>query len=715
MVRVVSAVAAGLGPAAAGLPPLREELTLHAGPRGRDGAPSWTLEDPATNRFFRIGWLEFEVLTRWNLGTPEAIAAAVEKETTLNPVPAQVEAFAKFLSAANLLQVQGAAAMARLVQQAQAGRHGLWYWLLKNYLFLRVPLFRPDRFLAVVYPWIAWVYRPWFLVFAAGSALIGGWLAVRRWEEFVNTFLHFFSLEGIILSAVALTGAKILHELGHAFTAHRHGCRVASMGVAFLVLWPVLYTDTSGAWRLPRREPRLAIGAAGMAAELILAAFATVAWSFLPDGPLRSVAFLLATSTWLLTLMINLNPFMRFDGYYLLSDWLEVPNLQERSFAYARWRLREFLFGLGDPPPETFPPRLTGGLLVYAYLTWLYRLVLFFGIAILVYHLFFKALGLVLFAVEIWWFLLRPILRELRGWAARSGALRTRRGAITATLGAGLLFALLIPWQSAVQVPAMARAAQQTQLFVPLPGRLAEVRVQLGDRVAAGATLFRFEAPDLAHELAQAERSSAILAGQAQIQSLTDDVNVRSPLVWSELAAAQAKAFAFRHEAGRLTVTAPFEGLVAELAEPLLPGEWLERDQPLATVIDDRTAVIEAYLLEADLHRLSVGAEGRFYPEDIGRPPILVRVTAIDRASTRSLTEPYLASVYGGAIAVRVDAAGNLVPENPIYRVLLAPEPGVPAPARVERGSALLEGARESYAARFLRDAVALLIRESGF
>ena len=123
--------------------------------------------------------------------------------------------------------------------------------------------------------------------------------------------------------------------------------------------------------------------------ELAIAAFASLLWSFLPEGALRSAAFLLATTTWLLTLGVNLNPFMRFDGYFLLSDLLEVGNLQQRSFALARWWLREQLFGFAEQPPELLPRSLRRGLVIYAFCTWLYRFFLFLGIALLVYMLFF--------------------------------------------------------------------------------------------------------------------------------------------------------------------------------------------------------------------------------------------------------------------------------------------------------------------------------------
>lgn len=280
--------------------------------------------------------------------------------------------------------------------------------------------------------------------------------------------------------------SKLAHELGHGLTAKRFGCKVPTVGVAFMVLWPVLYTDTADAWKLRSRRQRLAIGVAGMAPELSLAAAATLVWSFLPDGPLRSAAFVMATSTWLLTLAVNLNPFMRFDGYMLLSDLWDVPNLQERSFALARWRIREALFGFGDPMPELMPDGRRRRLILYAVGTWVYRLFLFLGIALLVYHIFFKLLGLFLFAIEIWWFILRPVVTELKSWAGRRGDLRlNRRTAVTFAAGVLALAGLFVPWRTQVAAPALVQPATQATLYAPAPARVTELAVREGDRVDA--------------------------------------------------------------------------------------------------------------------------------------------------------------------------------------------------------------------------------------
>jgi putative peptide zinc metalloprotease protein len=397
---------------------LREELILEPGP-SMQGAPTWTLYDPTTGKFYRIGWLEFEILAHWHLRRPELIADHISQHTTLRPDPVDVEHFVKFLQAAELLRVTGAEAIGRFVQR-KAGRRQAWYkWLVHHYLFVRIPLVRPDGFLTAALPYVQWVYTRAFLIVTLLCGLTGLYLALRQWDVFAASLPWFFSLEGAALAGLALVASKLLHECGHGFTAKRFGCRIPTMGVALLVMAPVLYTDTSAAWRLRERSKRLAIGSAGVAAECCLAAYALLAWSFLPDGIFRSIVFIWATTTWILTVAVNMSPFMRFDGYYLFSDLIEVPNLQERSFALARHTMREFLFGFGDAPPELWSPRMRRILVTYAFTTWLYRFTLFLGIAFVVYHMFFKALGIVLFAIEIWWFILQPILRELREWMKR--------------------------------------------------------------------------------------------------------------------------------------------------------------------------------------------------------------------------------------------------------------------------------------------------------
>jgi len=231
--------------AAAIVPPLREDLRLHPAAAQRDGTPAWTLHDPVTNRFYLIGWPEFEMLSRWRLRTPDRIAASTSHETPLDVDQTDVLRLAVFLQSHQLIRVTSADGVARLGRIARARRDGSLRWLLHHYLFFRIPLVHPQAFLRGALPWIAFVFTPWFRWLVVGCTAGGLMLAARQWDTFVHTFGDTLSLDGIAGYLVALALAKTLHELGHAFTATRLGVRVGHMGLAFLVLFPMLYTDTS--------------------------------------------------------------------------------------------------------------------------------------------------------------------------------------------------------------------------------------------------------------------------------------------------------------------------------------------------------------------------------------------------------------------------------------------------------------------------------------
>ncbi len=479
------------------LPPLREDVAVFPGPAAPDGAPSWTLYDPARHRYLRIGWLEFEALSRWALGRAEAVVEAIQAATPLRPTLADLGAIAGFAARAGLLRDASPDGTRRMLEEVRARRMSAGRWLLHHYLFLRLRLVDPDRALAWLSPRLRFLMTRGFAAAVAATAVLGFALIARQWDAYVHSLVQLFTLEGAATIGLALAASKMAHELGHGLMAKRFGCRVPAMGVAFIVLWPVLWTDTTDAWRLRGRRARLLIDCAGMGAEITLAAAASVLWSVLPDGAWRSAAFVLSSATWVTTLLVNLNPLMRFDGYYILSDVLGVPNLQERGFALARWRLREALFAPDAPPPERLHPRLHAALLAYAYATWVYRFFLFLGIALLVYHLSFKLLGIALGAVEIWFFVLRPIVAELLVWARTARRLNRRTG-LTLAGGLLLLAAGLAPWDGHVDAPALLRADRQATLYAAEPGRLA-IMSATGRRVEAGEVLFALDSADIDH------------------------------------------------------------------------------------------------------------------------------------------------------------------------------------------------------------------------
>jgi len=698
------------------LPALREEVRLFPGPREADGAPAWSLYDPVRHSFYRIGWTEFEMLSRWEVGDPELLLAQVNEQTPLTVDESHLTQLLLFLSANQLLQVKGEAGCARLEEGVRRTKKSPWQWLLHNYLFFRIPLVRPDRFLAVTLPYVTFFFRRECFLVTLASGLIGLFLAARQWDAFRATFLHFFSLSGLLFYGLALLLAKIAHELGHAYTARRYGVRVPTMGIAFLVLWPLLYTDTTDAWKLSSNRQRRAIVMAGMAVELGLACYATLLWSLLPEGPARSAAFLLGTATWITSLFFNANPFMRFDGYYLLSDTVGMPNLQSRAFAMGRWWLRWLLFGSRRPPPEDLPGRTRGWMIVYAFSTWLYRLLLYAAIALLVYFLFFKALGIFLFFVELGWFIARPVYQEVREWWGMRGAIGWNAHTRTTLAAVIVLFLfMVIPWHGVIEAPAVLRAAAHAPVFPHVPGRLVKVLAHDGDMVHAGDVLFELTSPELDWQLKRARQQ--LDSVELRLRRRAADVGLMSrSMVLEEQYAKAATVYQgalARH--AKLTIRAPIDGTITEVMSGLRPGRWLNDNHRLALVVDRSKAVIDAWVSEREIARIRTGLPGRFYAEQTETARVDGTVSDVGLTDVRDLDEPGLGSVYGGPLPVVRDKHGKLMLHGGYYRLRIRVLSPTVAPNRVVRGVFLLSAGPAGMLTDFWRRGAAVLIRESGF
>lgn len=697
------------------LPSLRADLQLSPAGPALDGSPQWTLADPLRGRYFKLGATAMRLLRHWQLGAAEQVLQAANREPGIPLGQGELEELLRFLRGHDLITSTDSEQRASYAAKAEQLQQSLWQRLLHQYLFFRIPLWRPDAFLDRTWPWLR-RHGPNLLRLGLPLLLcLGVFLAARDWERFIATFPHLFSLGGAVSFAIALTFAKLCHEFGHAYMAKRAGCRVQSMGLAFMVMLPMFYTDVSDAWRVNDRRSRLLIGAGGVLAELLLACIALLAWSLLPDGPARTAAFMLASATWITTLVINLNPFMRFDGYFLISDLWGVDNLQNRAFALCRWRLREALFGYGEPAPEPWSPNMQRKLLIWGYGSWLWRAALFIGIALAVYHMFFKLLGIFLMLVELAWFIGLPIWREMQEWSKRRAQADSRKVLITG-LGLGaVLLVLIVPWRSSVEIPALLEASRASALHAPVAARLKAVHVRDGQSVAAGDVLLELDSPDLDSRQAIVRREIEILQLQLKRQAVRSETVADSAILEQNLAIAVAQYRGLTAQRQRLQLRAPHDGQVRDLPADLTAGRWLLTQQPLLRVVEQQVR-LRGYLAEESLWRVEPGSNGHFIASaDPLRPALAVTLSEVDTTGAAYLDQAALASDHGGPIAVRRDEQQRAQPLQAQYGVRLTPqEPGVPL-TQPQLGVAILDGRRESIIAAVWRRVAALGVRESGF
>lgn len=695
------------------LPDLRQDLRLFEGAPTNKGEPCWLIYDPVRHRYFRVTQDIFEVLNLWRSGTVASLKERALNELKREITNKDIDDLIKFLYANNLTDTSASGDAKDFSDQIGATKKAPWRAVIQSYLFFRIPLVRPDRFLRATMPFIEVFYSKTAHAIIAAFSLIGVYLASRQWETFQATFLDLLSLEGAVYYGLSLIFVKTLHELGHAYTATRYGVRVNTMGVAFMVMMPLLFTDVTDAWRLKKRREKLAIDAAGMTVELMLAGFATFLWAFLPDGHLRSIAFIVATTSWMMSLFVNLNPFMRFDGYYILGDAWGIPNLQPRAFAMARWWIREKLFQLGHPPPEKFARTTHRALIAYAIATWIYRVILFLGIALLVYHFFFKALGIFLFVIEILWFIVLPVWRELKEWwDMRTDILQTKRSWITGGVVAAMLLVAFIPWSGTVTFQAVAAAERETQVFSPRPAYVRMIHVVNDKRVDKGDVIAELASPDLDFEITQTQREIALLeARQARIAGDIQD-RLFSEVIASELSSKRQQLEGLRREQRLMMVRAPFTGTIKELDTDISAGQWIDHVTPIARIIAPGAVEARGYVDENNAWRLGEDNGALFVPEDALMEKTTGTLTEISKVGVDRLDLPYLASVFGGDVAAERNRDGTVVPRNGQYLVRLTLD-NANWP-RATRGTVHLSGKSESFAAAVWRRVLQVVVRESG-
>ncbi len=697
-------------------PQLREDLRLFPSEAEDDGISTWVLHDPLSDRFFRLSWIEVEILGLMDRGSASAVAREATTRTGQMITGEDVEKLLQFIEQQHLVRAVGDLGQKRLDNRAALLQKGRFKRLARQYLFLRVPLFRPDRFLEKTLHLVQWAFHPWVRHGVLLAGLLGLFLALRQVDAFIATALDFLSLQGIFWYAITIIGVKILHELAHAYTAKRAGCHVSTIGVAILVFWPVMYTDVTHAWKLRQRRERLAIGAAGMLFELAVACLALLAWGVLPDGFLRDAAFVLATASWITTLTVNLNPLLRFDGYYLLSDLWRIPNLQERSLALLRWKTAQFLLGLDDPPPETPPPLTRRKMLIYASAVTAYRFMLTILICAVIYALFFKLMALFLITLMLTQSWITPLLKGIaftynRRTGIHWGTMFTRTLPIVIMMG----FALFYPWHSIVTAPAMLHPVSHSTVYAPLDGKLVEIYVEPGRTLKSGQKMGRLEAPDMSFEVADLQRR--IEAGRWQISVRAFDPTLldRSLVLESELYTNMEQLRARQAEMERNRLTAPIDGRITHMMQGMTEGSWIGADESLFVMIDDRRWSVIAYVAEDNLGRIEPGMHARFYPERSGRPPFDVSIDHIEATALRELDNLLSAAPFGGGIPVRHTEDDRMVPTRAFYRVTLTPTEGFPPPDRILRGTVSIKGHRQGFAQRITRHIMGLLRREGGF
>jgi putative peptide zinc metalloprotease protein len=394
---------------------------------------------------------------------------------------------------------------------------------------------------------------------------------------------------------------------------------------------------------------------------------------------------------------------------------LDFPNLHERGGACAKWWLRRTFFNLDETMPEpALRPRQRAALIAFAYVTWAYRLTVFIGIALLVYHFAFKLLGIFLMLLELVWFIAKPVWTEAAYlWTKRESVRVAVRPALAA-FGVLAAFVWIVPISNQVSAPAILHAHQEHAVYAPFAAKVTRVLVSDLQEISADTELVSLEAADI--DVREKKAEIGVASAQSELARMPASARTQENfhVLQERLAQALVERQSVHEEHGRQQVRAPQEGKIRDIAPDLVVGRWVGPRQLLMRVVSDSDQMIEAYVGERQVSAVRVGQTVRFYPNHAGRPILSGEVISVDKTPQKELSRPLLASIYGGEVAVKQGARGALVAQDAVFRVNVKPRGEVPRADAVIHGNVRIETDLRFVVENFVYRTISVLIRESG-
>ncbi|MDA7510460.1 hypothetical protein N9B57_02150 [Verrucomicrobia bacterium] len=633
----------------------------------------YVLENPHSNQFFRLRPEAYEFVAR--LRPDQTVEQVWEASLELSPdsAPGQEEVIRLLaqLYLVGLLQYENPADTAELFRRFKQRRQREMRAKFMNLMFIRFPLLDPDRFLKrmlpIVGPLISWVgFLVWAVVLGGAIKLVIDHFPALKDES--QSILSPSNLGWLYVGLIIL---KTLHEFGHAFFCKKFGGEVHVMGVMLMIFTPIPYVDASSSWSFSSRWQRALVGMAGMIVEMFVAALAVFVWANTGAGVLHSLAYNMMFVASVSTVLFNLNPLLRFDGYYILSDLLDYPNLHQHSSAHLMHSVKRHAYGVASSRSPGANTKEKSILCTFGILSHLYRLVVFTGILLFVADRFL-ILGIIMAVICLTSWILAPIGKLIYYLLANPELERTRGRAFAVTMGfvLGLLAILqFVPLPHHFRATGVVEAASWSEVVTKSEGVLTEFFARPGETVVAGTPLFRLSNPELQFQIDRAE--SRVAETQMRLlQAMSEEEADLQPLQ-VRLESTEKALNDLTEQQKDLIVNASVDGIWTAPEVEHIVGRWLVRGSSLGRVINPASFDFVSPVLQEDVNRLFGDqirhSDVRLFGVAELRVP--VASTVIIPAEKRSLPSAALGWAGGGDIPVATDDSQGITATEPFFEV----------------------------------------------
>ena len=622
------------------------------------------LFDPGADAYFKVSPKTVQIISLLTEDIPLDSFLEILSRNGISATGDELKKILLFLRSSNLLVPRPGEV---LVRQKKARQFKEKNWLLSfsaSYLFFRLPPWRPENFFQKIRPYISFLGSRQLLILLMIPAVAGYILALRNLSEICVVFENTLSWAGLVKYLAAIIVLKLLHEAAHCIAAIHFNCRVRGVGVGFMLFIPRLYTDTTDSWRLPRRQ-RLLIDSAGIIIELLCGGIAALLWCNLAPGPVRSTLFYIFTVSTLSTLLVNGNPFIRYDGYYILSDLLNIENLMTRAADCVKKTWRWYLLRLGAPPVVERRFFLT----LFGIGAFVYRIFLYTSICLMIYCKFTKFVAIIMLFLEFYALLIYPTYREIKEICALS---RRKAGkavwlviAAVIVLVAGILF---MPLSWGITLHGIAVPLSRTPVTVAESGYLTGALTNKPRKVKKGDTILQLESPQLEFAIAKLRETQNFDRLLFELQSLDEKDFSQRAVTAKKIESDRIGIIELQRRKSKLTVKAEKDGIFVPALPDCSAGALLIRNLHAGQIVSPET-VIYAYANDREIGKIQLNSSGTIRLGDhltAGK----VRVTRIDALASK-LESSALLQMFGGPIPVYPSNDKWFAPTQTLYCVEL--------------------------------------------
>ena len=632
---------------------VRSDLVFQA--REQGGRPVTLIGDPARNKFFQIGLYERAVIETFDgVKTIVEIAANSSVGLTTEQSQNQVAQIARWLIQNNLGSIAGTDNGKRISEKAKLLKQGNRLGL-SSLISFKVPLFNPTRVLSSLSGVGKIVFHPLSVVVWSVVVTVALVMLWQRSEEIGLSYVGVLTGTRWMWLLAIWVCLKIVHEMGHGLACRRYGGDVPEAGVLLLVFAPLAYMNVTSSWRLANRWQRIVVSFGGMYVELFLAALAAIGWALLEsDSLLKDLCFNTFTMAGITTVLFNANPLMRFDGYYILSDVCDIPNLYGKGTAWYWDRIRAICLGW-IPTNGLVEDRERWIVPIFGSLSALWRGLVGVGLLIAA-GVLFHGVGIALAVLAGFSWYVLPAIKAARQIATGQAAqpINRRRVAIVAfTFG---LIAFMCFWiigsPASSSAPAIVQFQNETILRASCNGFIDEILVHDGQAVVAGQSLViqrnEILATDvelLNHQKSESDIQAKVYLKACQLANYQAELEKSASLL-RQLGEKQ-------RQLAELTICSPFDGIVMRRNLSELSGSFVKQGEPILTIACHDTPEIIVSIDQHDFASIQADATPKLKAVFPGLPLLHCQLTTKRPRATTVPAHPAMCADRGGPLAVR--------------------------------------------------------------